>query len=102
MKHRVIWLVIVLFTIGLFSTTPAFAQEKKVLTLQEAIDLSIKNSGQLKSSQAKIEEATAAYKEAADHRLPEAGASASYLQLSNPNVDLKLKSNNTTGSGSGE
>ena len=48
------------------------AQEKKTLTLNEAIDLSIKNSHQLKNSQAKIEEATAALKEAVEKKLPDA------------------------------
>ena len=34
------------------------AQQKRPITLKEAIDLGIKNSKQLKNSQAKIEEAT--------------------------------------------
>ena len=76
------------------------AQEKRPITLNEAIDLGIKNSKQLKNSQAKIEEATAALKEALNNQLPDAKLSASYLWLSNANVDMKLKSNNP-GGGSG-
>src|SRR5258705_4996760 len=72
------------------------AQEKKTITLDEAIELSLKNSKQLKNSQAKIEEATAALKEAVQKKLPDATVSASYLRLSSANVDLKTK---TTGSG---
>ena len=75
------------------------AQEKRPITLNEAIDLGIKNSKQLKNSQAKIEEATAALKEALNNQLPDAKLSASYLWLSNANVDMKLKSNNPGGGG---
>jgi outer membrane protein TolC len=75
------------------------AQEKKTLTLNEAIDLSIQNSKQLKNSQAKIEEATAALREAVEKKLPDAKVSGSYLRLSSGNFDLKSKSNNNGGSG---
>jgi outer membrane protein TolC len=75
------------------------AQEKKTLGLNEAIDLSIHNSKQLKNSQAKIDEATATLKEAVEKRLPDAKASASYLRFNSPNVDLKMKP--ATGSGGG-
>src|SRR6476620_12501906 len=75
------------------------AQQKRPITLNEAIDLGIKNSKQLKNSQAKIEEATAALKEAFNNQLPDAKLSASYLWLSNANVDMKLKSNNGSGGG---
>src|ERR1700750_2216319 len=68
------------------------AQEKRPITLNEAIDLGIKNSKQLKNSQAKIEEATAALKEALNAKLPDAKLSASYLWLSSANVDMKIKS----------
>jgi outer membrane protein TolC len=91
------------FTLLMFSCLMAvssFGQEKKRLTLTEAIDLSIKNSKQLKSSSAKIEEATAAVKEAEERRLPEAGVSGSYLRLNNPNIDIKAKSSNS-GNGGG-
>lgn len=71
----------------------------RVLLLTEAIDLSIKNSNRLKGSQARIEEATAALKEAVERKLPEAGLSGSYLQLNNPNIHVKSRStnNNTPG-----
>ena len=81
-------------------TLHSFAQEKKTLTLTEAIDLSVKNSKQLKGSTARVEEAVAAVKEAEERKLPEVGASASYLRLNNPNIDLRAKSNNG-GSGGG-
>jgi outer membrane protein len=100
MKHsRIASLVVLLFCTA--TGLGVSAQEKKNLTLTEAIDLSIKNSKQLKSSTAKIEEATFALKEAVERKLPEVGASGSYLRLNNPNISLKTKSNNSGGSGSG-
>jgi outer membrane protein TolC len=75
------------------------AQEKRPITLNEAVDLGIKNSKQLKNSQAKIEEATAALKEALNAQLPDAKLSASYLWLSSANVNVK--SNNSGGTGGG-
>jgi outer membrane protein TolC len=84
---------------SLLSVQSLWAQDKKDLTLKEAIGLSLKNSKQLKSSYAKIEESTAAYKEAVERKLPDAKASASYLRLNSPNVDLKLKTNNNNSSG---
>lgn len=78
----------------------ANAQEKKALSLNEAIDLSIKNSKQLKINRAKIEQASASVKEALERKLPDAKVSGSYIYLTNPNIDLKTKTSNG-GSGSG-
>ena len=89
----------ILTVIALFGLTLAEAQEKKPITLNEAIDLSIKNSKQLKLGSARIEEATAAVKEATDKRLPDASAAASYLRLNHPKIDLKTKSSGSGGGG---
>ncbi|MBS1610328.1 MAG: TolC family protein [Bacteroidetes bacterium] len=77
------------------------AQDKKVITLHEAIDLSLKNNHQLKTDQAKIEEATAAVKEATERRLPNASVSGSYLRLNSANFNLKTKSDSAGSGGSG-
>jgi len=83
----------------LFIVCHTMAQDTtKTLTLQEAIDLSIKNSKQLKLSKARIDEAVAATKEATERRLPDVSASASYLQLSRPNVNMKNGGGNDSGS----
>src|ERR671928_1604740 len=103
MKHRTLWILTAAFGLFLFSSR-ALAQEKRTLTLKEAIDLSIKNSKQLKGSQAKIEEATAALREAVERKLPDVNASGSYMRLNTPTVNLKLKtggSDTTSGSSSG-
>ena len=102
MKHRVeLRVVLFLFLTCSIGVSSLKAQEKRLLTLQEAISLSIKNSKQLKGSEAKIEEAQAALKEALDRRLPDASVSGSYLRVNNPTVDFKLKSNNSGNNGGG-
>ena len=96
MNKRKPWLAIV-FCFTAFSVL--HSQEVKPITLNEAIDLSIKNSKQLKNSEAKIEEATAALKEAINGKLPDAKISGSYLRLNSANVNLKTSNNNGTGGG---
>lgn len=77
------------------------AQDKRPLSLNEAIDLSIKNSKQLKINRAKIEQASAAVKEALDRRLPDAKVSGSYIYLTNPKIDMKTKSSSSSGNSGG-
>lgn len=67
------------------------AQEKKQLTLDEAVQLGIQNSKSLKIDAAKIEEATADLLEAKNRQLPELKVSGSYMYLPiKPTIDLKL------------
>ncbi len=75
------------------------AQEKRPISLNEAISLSLNNSKQLKNSQAKIEEATAALKEAVEKKLPDAKISGSWLWLSNANIDVKSKTGGNSNQG---
>lgn len=92
MKYKLIIIISLLFTQNLL------AQQTKNLTLQEAINLSIQNSKLLQLNQAKILEATANIKEAEEHRLPEASATASYLYLPiKPIIDLKSGSSSNSG-----
>jgi len=78
---------LVLNLIPLFAKT----QDVKSLSLQETIDLSLKNSHLLKASYARIDEAAAQLKQAKDNKLPNASVSGSYLYLANPNLDIKTK-----------
>ncbi len=95
-------LALILFTATLAADPAAlFAQMTRSVTMKEAIELSIKNSKSLKNSKAKIEEATAVLKEAAERRLPNVGFSGSYLRLNNPNVNVKIKTNSGGEGGSG-
>lgn len=91
MKHRLLLAAIILMTALVTVQSRLLAQNTRVLTIKEAIDLSIKNSKQLKNSNAKIEEATAALREAVQNRLPTVGVSGAYLRLNSPNVNLKTK-----------
>lgn len=91
MKHKLNSLLIGFLLLG-FS---AMAQETKQLSLNEAIELSLQNSKQLKINQAKVEEAVAAVKEAKERKLPNASVSGSYLRLSSANIDVKNKATTT-------
>lgn len=94
-RHRIISAAIASVVMLL---SPALqAQEQKQLSLQEAVEMSVRNSKQLKLSDAKVMEATAVLREARERRLPDASIQGSYLRLNKPNIDLK-----TGGSGSGE
>lgn len=93
MKHKN-KLVILL---SLFSFSQIIAQEKKTITLDEAITMSIQTSHLLKGGQARIDEATAALKEAVERKLPDANVSGSYLRLNSANINMKSKDNNNNG-----
>ncbi len=69
----------------------AHAQNTKTLTLTQAIEMSLKNSNQLKLDNAKVEEATGASKEAWNNHLPDVKATGAYMRLNNPSIDLKVK-----------
>ena len=85
--------------LAVMSVQLVLAQDTRPITLKEAVELSIRNSKQLKISGARVEEASAALKEAQEKRLPDAKASGAYMWLSSANVNLK-SSSNTNGSGS--
>lgn len=78
------------------------AQDVKPLTLQQTIDLSIKNSNILKAGYARNDEAAAQLRQALDNKLPDLSVSGSYLYLANPNIALKTNafSGNTDSTGS--
>src|SRR5882757_651395 len=102
MKHNMLIKTGGVFILAmLWMARPLLAQDTTIqLSLKDAIDLSIKNSKQLKTSHARIDEAVAAVQEAKDKRLPDFKISGSYLRVNNPNIDLKNKSNSSSGSGS--
>ncbi len=88
---------------GILNPETSYAQDVRKLLLQEAIDLSIQSSKQLKASSARKEQADAALDEAKDNRLPSATISGSYLRLASSSVSLKTKAlgnGDTTGAGS--
>ena len=68
----------------------ANAQEKRTITLDEAVMLGIQNSKNLRIDEAKIQEATANYLEARNNRLPSLKVSGSALALANADVNLMI------------
>lgn len=103
MKHS-IYKSVGTLALGLMATafTPdAMAQDTRNLSLNEAIQLSLTNSKQLKVSQAKIDEAVATYHEAWNNHLPDVKATGAYMRVSNPTIDLKLKLPGSSGAGGG-
>jgi len=101
MNVRSIYRSSFLVTLGLLLafSLASQAQTGGKLTLNEAIDLSLKNSKQLKLNQTKIISATNAVKDANAKQLPEASVSGSYLRINKPNVDMKSSDNSSGGSG---
>lgn len=81
--------LLLLFTVGFLQ-----AQSGEKLTLDKAIELGLKNSKQLQLSRARLDEATAAVKEAEQRKLPDVKASGSYLRVSNPTLNLKSQKQN--------
>ncbi len=99
MKHKFSLALVILVAALATVQTKSFGQVIRQLTIKEAIDLSIRNSKQLKNSNARIEEATAALREAVQNRLPTVAISGSYLRLNNPHINLKTKTNDSGGTG---
>ena len=73
------------------------AQNGASLSLDKAIELGVKNSKQLQLSRARLDEATAAVKEAQQRKLPDVTASGSYLRVTNPTINLKSQKQNSGG-----
>jgi outer membrane protein len=67
------------------------AQDARPLSLQEAVDMSVKNSHELKAAAARNGQAGAELKQALNNRLPNASVSGSYLRLASPNINVKTK-----------
>ena len=90
------------FGLLMISSISGMAQDSvRIISLDEAIDLSIKNSKALRASKARIDEATAALTEAKQKKLPDLKISGAYLRVTQPNLDLKVKLNNNNNGGSG-
>ena len=80
-----------------------YAQTPRTLGLEEAIEMSIKNSKQLKLSQTNVDLATLNIRQIKQNQLPSLSVSGSYLRVNSPNINLKLKQsgNDSTGNSGG-
>ena len=85
--------------IAFFATGSVYAQGTKVLTLDQAVEMSLKNSGQLKVDKAKVDEAVGYSHEMWNNHLPDLKATGSYLRVNNPTVDLKVKLGSSSSGG---
>lgn len=79
----------------------ALAQPRHV-SMNEAVELGLQASKQLKVSNARLQQSLAQYREARERRLPDFNISGSYLRLTQPSIDLKLKTSGSGGQGGGE
>jgi outer membrane protein len=91
--------IFIVLCVSIILISRSNGQTDRPLKLDEAIDLIIKNSYQLKFNNAKIDEAYAILHEAEERKLPNASASVSYLRLAGANVNLKTKSSSGGGTG---
>ena len=90
MKHKLIFSVAFFTALLLFAAQTLPAQNTKIITLKEAIDLGITNSFLLKKNTAQIQEAVAAKQEAQERKLPDFSISGSYLYIPvKPTVHIK-------------
>jgi outer membrane protein len=96
MKHKIFKQLSVIVLLAAPSHF-VLAQNVKNLSLDEAIQMSIKNSKQLKLSKAKVDEAVANYHDTWNNHLPDVKVTGAYMRLNDPNVDLKV---NLSGSSS--
>lgn len=79
----------------LFLVKSGWAQDSsgRKISLEEAIDLSIKNSKPLRAAHARVEQAVAGTAISKQNQLPDLKVSGSYLRLTQPNIDMQYKSN---------
>jgi outer membrane protein TolC len=90
---------IITFTLAAISIgSSALAQNTRSITLDEAIQLGLQNSKQLKLSDAKAREAHLALRDARGRMLPDLSASGSYMRVSQPTIDLKTGSSSQSSS----
>ena len=87
--------------IWMAAATHSFAQNARTITLEEAIEMSLKNSKQLKLSQTNVDLAGLSIRQIKENQLPSLSISGSYLRVNTPNIDLKIKQNGNDSTGGG-
>ena len=87
----------ILLAICCLAIGSASAQDTSKISLEEAIAMGLKNSKNLRISQAKIDAAAANTLSASQAKLPNFTVSGSYLRLSSANVNINKTDNSGTG-----
>jgi outer membrane protein len=82
------------------TTSRSIAQPARTITLEEAVEMSLKNSKQLKLSQTNVDLAATNIQQIKENQLPSLSVSASYLRLNSPNINLKLPQSGSDSTGS--
>jgi outer membrane protein TolC len=91
-------LVLLVFLLLVFTKNQA--QEKKLLTLKEAIELAVSNSNVATFAKAKVETSKLELDITKNNRYPSVKASGQYLRLSSAHVVSSFQSNDNTSNGS--
>jgi outer membrane protein len=78
----------------MFISFSGYTQDSgRKISLDEAIDLSIKNSKSLRAAHARVEQAAANTTVSKQNQLPDFKISGAYLRVTQPNIDMQYKSN---------
>ena len=93
MNLRTTFSLLALVQLVFFSISGYSQDNGRKISLDEAIDLSIKNSKPLRVSRARIEQASANTTISKQNQLPDFKITGSYLRLTQPNINLQYKSN---------
>ena len=81
--------------------TQSIAQSARTITLEEAIDMSLKNSKQLRLSQTNVDLAGLNIRQIKENQLPSLSISGSYLRVNTPDINLKIKPSGSDSTSSG-
>jgi len=87
-----------LLALLLLAFTKNQAQEKKLLTLKEAVQIAVTNSDAATLAKTKVETSKLELDNTKNNRYPSVKASGQYLRLSSAHVDSNLQSGNNTSS----
>lgn len=94
MKNRLL-LALVFSFIGIQVST---AQEKKSLTLKEAVELALKNSNQATLANTKVETSKLQMETTKNNQYPSAKISGQYLRLTSADIKSNISTGNSSGS----
>ena len=85
-----------LFFLTLLSLGSGYAQEKRKLTLKEAIEMAVQNSTSAELATTKVKSAELALANTKNNQYPGAKISGQYMRLSSANVKSNLQSNSSS------
>ena len=85
---------IVILALLLLGFTKIEAQEKKLLTLKEAVEIAVTNSDAATLAKTKVETSKLELDNTKNNRYPSVKASGQYMRLSSAHVDSHIQSNN--------